>query len=355
MAPAGLPVSSRRFMSASAEGGDHLLAGLLTTSARLCADPAVFVHPGVPLALVGAGPAGGHAGLEHGAGEVGVVAGVPGQHPARGVADFSAVPAGADALDQVGDPGLAQARVGARGTGLGAVEAFLDTPDQGPRGRHRRGRPGRCAASPLRGSLDRYLPSSMLDFVGQYPLRGNSQRPPGGSLQSSAESRSAAADCFAMATGHSDAGVHRLSQRALTSPSKTKGSSRTVRCACATARPVASQPQVSPVGRVPWRDVSIRICLLEDGVFALRLAGESRGLRPFCVITGGPGAGPRPGASGRGCWVQLSSIRIRRRSMNRHRCWCRSTGTWPSHPSGLREGGRAPGPGQRGRGSPGRA
>jgi hypothetical protein len=175
----------------------------------------------------------------------------------------------------------------------------------------------------------------MLGFVGQYPLRGNNQRPPGGSLQSSAESRSAAADCFAMATGHSDAGVHRLSQRALTSPSKTKGSSRTVRCACATssaskvisppsgrqtARPVASQPQVSPVGRVPWRDVSIRICLLEDGVFALRLAGESRGLRPFCVITGGPGAGPRPGASGRGCWVQLSSIRIRRRSMNRRRC-----------------------------------
>src|ERR1051326_8607571 len=119
MAPAGPPVSSRRFTSASAEGGDQLLAGLLTTSARLRADPAVLVHPGVPLALVSAGPAGGYAGLEHGAGQVGVVAGMPGQHPAGGVADVSAVQAGADALDQAGDPGLAQARIGARGTGLG--------------------------------------------------------------------------------------------------------------------------------------------------------------------------------------------------------------------------------------------
>jgi hypothetical protein len=91
----------------------------------------VFVHLGVYLALVSAGPAGGHAGPEHGAGELGVVAGMPGKHPAGGVADVSAVQAGADALDQVGDPGLAQARIGGRGTGLGAVEAFLDTPDQG--------------------------------------------------------------------------------------------------------------------------------------------------------------------------------------------------------------------------------
>src|SRR5256885_14804468 len=114
MASAGPPVSFRRFTSASAEGGDQLLACLLATSARLRADPAVLVHLGVPLALVSAGPAGGHAGLEHSAGKVGVVAGMPGQHPARGVADVSAIQAGADALDQGGDPGLAQARIGAR-------------------------------------------------------------------------------------------------------------------------------------------------------------------------------------------------------------------------------------------------
>jgi hypothetical protein len=38
----------------SAEAGDQLLAGLLTTPAGLRADPAVFVHLGVPVALVGA-------------------------------------------------------------------------------------------------------------------------------------------------------------------------------------------------------------------------------------------------------------------------------------------------------------
>src|SRR5262245_1604135 len=114
----------------SAEGGDQLLAGLLTTSAGLSANPTMLVHLGVPAALVGARPAGGHAGLQKGAREVAVVAGVPGQHPAGSVADVGAVLAGADALDQVGGGGLTQARVGAGGTGLGAVEAFGNTPGQ---------------------------------------------------------------------------------------------------------------------------------------------------------------------------------------------------------------------------------
>jgi len=141
-----------RLRRPSAEGGEQLLAGLFTPPACLRADPAVFVHLGVALALVGARPAGGHAGLEHGAGEVGVIAGVPGQHPAGGAADVSAVQAGADALDQVRDPGLAQARVGAGGAGLGAVEAFLDTPNQGCAVDLAEVGWGRCAASPLRGS-----------------------------------------------------------------------------------------------------------------------------------------------------------------------------------------------------------
>jgi hypothetical protein len=167
------PIVAERLRSASAKGGDQILASLLTTSAGLCADPAVLVHLGVPFALVTAGSAGGHAGLERGAGEVGVVAGVPRQHPTRGVTDVGAVQAGTDALDQVGDPGLAQARIGARSTGLGAVEAFVDTP-------------GQCCAvdvaevggvgaQHLRYMGHRYLPSSGLDVIGRYPFQTESQ------------------------------------------------------------------------------------------------------------------------------------------------------------------------------------
>src|SRR5690348_4549622 len=90
-------------------------------------------------------------------------------------------------LTRPANPGLAQARIGARGTGLGAVEAFLDTPDQGRAVDI--AEVGRVGAQHLLYVGHRYLPSSMLGFVGRYPLRGNSQRPQGGSLPSSAESR----------------------------------------------------------------------------------------------------------------------------------------------------------------------
>jgi hypothetical protein len=53
---AGLAVFTAASRSVSAEARDQLLAALLTTSAGSRADPAVFVHLGVPLALVGAGP-----------------------------------------------------------------------------------------------------------------------------------------------------------------------------------------------------------------------------------------------------------------------------------------------------------
>lgn len=59
----------------TAEAGDQLLAGLGAASTGLCTDPAMFVHLGVPPALIGAGPADGHACLERGAGQVGVIAG----------------------------------------------------------------------------------------------------------------------------------------------------------------------------------------------------------------------------------------------------------------------------------------
>jgi hypothetical protein len=43
----------------------------------------------------------------------------------------------------------------------------------------------------------------MLGLAGQYPLRGNCQRPQGGSLQRSAESRALPPIRFAMAAGDS--------------------------------------------------------------------------------------------------------------------------------------------------------
>src|SRR5680860_1850396 len=119
--------STDRSVDSSGEGGDEVPAGLLAVPARLGADAAVVVHPGVLLALVTAGLARGGAGLQDGAGEVGVVTGVPGEHPPGGVAHIRAVQVGADARGQLGDHVLAEAGVGAGGTGLGALEARLDT------------------------------------------------------------------------------------------------------------------------------------------------------------------------------------------------------------------------------------
>src|SRR3954452_14234192 len=93
----------------SAEAGEQLPAGGLAATAGLGTDPAVLVHRRVLSALVAACLAGGGAGLEHRPGQVGVVAGVPGQHPEGGVADVGAVSAGADALGQLGDHVFAQA------------------------------------------------------------------------------------------------------------------------------------------------------------------------------------------------------------------------------------------------------
>src|SRR5690625_6763540 len=93
---------------------------MLAGAARLGADPAVLVVPGVRRALIPAGAARLHAGLEHGAGEVGVVASVPGQDPGGGVADVGAVEVGAAALAQLLDHVVAHTGIRARGTGLRA-------------------------------------------------------------------------------------------------------------------------------------------------------------------------------------------------------------------------------------------
>jgi hypothetical protein len=86
----------------------------------------VLVHLGVLGALVTTGLACRGARLQDRASEVGVVAGVSGQHPARRVADVGAVEVGADARGQLGDHVLAEARVRAGRTGLSALDTGLD-------------------------------------------------------------------------------------------------------------------------------------------------------------------------------------------------------------------------------------
>lgn len=62
---------------------EEFIAGLLAAPARLGADPAVLVHACMLFAVIAAGLTDPGAGLEHGAGDVGVVAGVPGEDVAR--------------------------------------------------------------------------------------------------------------------------------------------------------------------------------------------------------------------------------------------------------------------------------
>jgi hypothetical protein len=59
-------------------------------------------------------------------GQVGVVLGVPGQHPAGGSADVGAVEVGAEARRELGDRLLAQARVRARAARLRTFDAGVD-------------------------------------------------------------------------------------------------------------------------------------------------------------------------------------------------------------------------------------
>jgi hypothetical protein len=62
-------------------GTQEFLAGLLAASAGLLADPAVLVHPGMPLALVAAAPADGYAGLQQRPGDVVVLGLAAGRVP----------------------------------------------------------------------------------------------------------------------------------------------------------------------------------------------------------------------------------------------------------------------------------
>src|SRR5689334_8747220 len=108
------------------QGGQELPAGLLAAPAGLLADPAVRVHPGVPLALVAAALAAGHAGLEQGPGDAGVVDRGAAYDPDGGGADVGALQAQPDARDHLGQVLLAQVGVDIGGAGLGAVAERVD-------------------------------------------------------------------------------------------------------------------------------------------------------------------------------------------------------------------------------------
>lgn len=84
------------------------------------------------LAFIAATSACGGAGLQDGAGEVGVVPGVPRQDAAGGFAYVGTVEVRADALGELGDHLLAETGVGAGCAGLGAVEAGFDAADKLP-------------------------------------------------------------------------------------------------------------------------------------------------------------------------------------------------------------------------------
>ena len=91
------------------------------------------------------------ASLQHRAGDIGVVAGVPGQHLAGGVADVGAVGVGADARHEFGHRGLAETGIRARGAGLThSKQASMHAPDFS-RPPHR-GPSGTCRASGRRRS-----------------------------------------------------------------------------------------------------------------------------------------------------------------------------------------------------------
>jgi hypothetical protein len=82
------------------------------------------------LAFVATSLAGDCACLQHRAGDVGIVFGVTGQHAAGRHAYVVAIEVCANAFPHMRDPFFAKVSVRARRTGLSALSAGFDTPDQ---------------------------------------------------------------------------------------------------------------------------------------------------------------------------------------------------------------------------------
>lgn len=99
---------------------------MFTGATGLLAYAAVFVMVSVVFALVAAGFTSLDASLEKGAGDGGVVAGVPGQDAGGCGADIGTVEVGADALAQLGHRLFTEAGIGAGCTCLGTRHQRVD-------------------------------------------------------------------------------------------------------------------------------------------------------------------------------------------------------------------------------------
>ena len=99
-------------------------------ASRFCANPAMFVHLGVALALLGANPAGFFASFNRGDDDAFIGAGAArGDVACRG-ANVRAIKIEPDALTQFEHHLLAKTGVRADGAGLRAVKTFLNATDE---------------------------------------------------------------------------------------------------------------------------------------------------------------------------------------------------------------------------------
>ncbi|CBT74895.1 hypothetical membrane protein [Glutamicibacter arilaitensis Re117] len=110
-----------------ADGRQQQGTSFFAPAASFSADLAMLVHASMLLAFGGTLLAGCPAGFKHCLDCRWVLAGLASQNVDGGVADIGAVEIGPDAETQLGDHVFGQARVGTRGTALGAFETGGDT------------------------------------------------------------------------------------------------------------------------------------------------------------------------------------------------------------------------------------
>ena len=113
------------------DGLDCLATSFLAAAARFCADAAMLMIAGMPLALLRAHAASLGASLQRHGDDLLVGARASRPQRARGNADIGAVEVEADALTKLGHHVLGEASVGAGGAALSTGVAFLDTADEG--------------------------------------------------------------------------------------------------------------------------------------------------------------------------------------------------------------------------------
>jgi len=124
-----LRARTRRSQSRPSEGENFVACGL-AASADVCADAAVLVVGGVPVALLGARDACRRAGLDRRADEADVGLALPGCDARGRFTDVRAVETDANHADQLRQVALAQAGVGAGGAAGTAIQTLLGTPKE---------------------------------------------------------------------------------------------------------------------------------------------------------------------------------------------------------------------------------